>query len=197
MIRSAESRGSARSGRCTGGNSRYMPSGSHAGCTFLAGTPRNGRRILLVRDIVCLECLMATIDLNALHCIRDLFQNGATSSQDNHPGSFPYQVRYPALQTARAYHEYLGTAIVHFEQSMVKAAKASPAARPAAQVRIRRMLHPFGSETGGEHPDATAAGCLLLVSTRRFGWREWHRYLDRKTQTALSLLWDMPEGTVF
>ena len=79
---------------------------------------------------------------------------------------------------------------------MVKAGKRKPA-RLAAQMRIRRMMHSFGSEASGEHPDAGAAGCLLLVHTERFGWREWHQFLDREPETPLRLLRDMPEGTEF
>ena len=84
---------------------------------------------------------------------------------------------------------------MHFERSTVVAAQGRR--RPAAQLRIRQMMHPFNSEERDEHLDAGAAGSLLLVHTRQNGWHEWRRYLDRKSRTALSLLRDMPEGTEF
>ena len=95
---------------------------------------------------------------------------------------------------ACAHRTFIGTAIVHFERSTIMARKER---RPVAHVFIRRMMHPFGSEGSGEHPDTGAVGCLLLVHTRRFGWREWRQYLDREPETPLMLLRDMPEGTEF
>ena len=84
---------------------------------------------------------------------------------------------------------------MHFERHIVLPWQGRQ--RPAAKLRIRQTMHLFGSKEKGEHPDASAVGCLLLVFTERNGWREWRRFLDCKPRTALNLLRDMPAGTEF